>query len=108
MQDPEKCENMQEIRNAIDLLDRRIIHLIGERFQYVKAAAKFKKNNEEVRAPERFQSMLVKRREWAQEEGLDPDAIEKMYSDLVRHFIAAELEYWEKEGHGKPEDNMLT
>lgn len=108
MQDPEKCENMQEIRNAIDLLDRRVIHLIGERFQYVKAAAKFKKNNEEVRAPERFQAMLVKRREWAQEEGLNPDAIEKMYSGLVRHFIAAELEYWKKEGHGKPEGNMLA
>lgn len=100
MQDPEECESMQEIRIAIDLLDRSIVRLLGQRFQYVKAAAKFKKTNEEVRAPERLRSMLVKRREWAQEEGLDPDAIEKIYADLVNYFITAELTCWEKEGLG--------
>lgn len=94
MQDPEKCESLQEIRNTIDFLDRHIIHLIGERAKYVKAAAKFKKDHDAVRAPERFQSMLAKRREWAEQEELDPDAIENMYFHLVNHFIAKELAYW--------------
>src|SRR5699024_11053815 len=96
MQDPEKSESLQEIRNAIDFLDRHIIHLIGERSKYVKAEAKFKKDHEAVRAPERFQSMLAQRREWAEQEGLDPDAIEQMYFNLVNHFIARELEYWKE------------
>ena len=38
--------------------------------------------------------MLLQRREWATEEGLNPDAIEKMYTDLVNHFIEEELKFW--------------
>jgi isochorismate pyruvate lyase len=38
--------------------------------------------------------MLATRREWAEAEGLSPDAIEKMYSDLVNHFIAEEMKHW--------------
>jgi isochorismate pyruvate lyase len=47
-----------------------------------------------VRARERFDSMLAIRRDWAVAEGLSPDAIEKMYSDLVKHFIAEEMKHW--------------
>jgi isochorismate pyruvate lyase len=88
------CKDMSEIRTEIDALDRTIVHLIGRRYNYVKAAAKFKTSETSVKAPERFKSMLVERREWAIEEGLNPDAIEKMYSDLVKHFIAEEMVYW--------------
>jgi hypothetical protein len=35
------------------------------------------------------------RREWAAAEGLNPDAIEKMYSDLVNHFISEEMKHWQ-------------
>lgn len=38
--------------------------------------------------------MLLTRRKWAEAEGLNPDAIEKMYSDLVNHFIAEEMKHW--------------
>jgi isochorismate pyruvate lyase len=38
--------------------------------------------------------MLATRRQWAEAEGLSPDAIEKMYSDLVKHFIAEEMKHW--------------
>jgi isochorismate pyruvate lyase len=88
------CKDMSEIRTEIDALDRTIVHLIGRRYNYVKAAAKFKTSETSVKAPERFKSMLVERREWAIEEGLNPDAIEKMYSDLVKHFITEEMAHW--------------
>jgi isochorismate pyruvate lyase len=39
--------------------------------------------------------MLEKRRIWAQEEGLNPDVIEKLYRDLVTYFIEEELNYWQ-------------
>ncbi|MDD5375845.1 hypothetical protein [Acidithiobacillus sp.] len=38
--------------------------------------------------------MLQQRRLWAQEQGLSPDAIEKLYSDLVNHFIEEEMKGW--------------
>ncbi|BAS57369.1 chorismate mutase [Leptolyngbya boryana NIES-2135] len=94
MKPPEECQNMTEIRSEIDALDRQVIQLLGQRFAYVKAAAKFKTDATSVKAPERFQSMLQQRRIWAEVEGLNPDAIEKLYRDLVNHFIQEELQQW--------------
>ena len=94
---PVQCTGMADIREEIDLLDSAIIQLIGKRYQYVQAAAKFKTSETAVRAPERFKAMLLQRREWAQEQGLNPDVIEKLYSDLVGYFIKEEMERW-KEG----------
>ena len=91
---PSECINMEDIRGEIDALDQAVIKLLGKRFQYVLAASKFKTSATSVRAPERFKAMLATRREWAEAEGLSPDAIEKMYSDLVNHFIAEEMKHW--------------
>lgn len=98
MKNAAACENMEEIREEIDQLDKQVISLIGQRFKYVQAAAKFKKDETSVKAPERFKSMLEKRREWAIKEGLSPDAVEKMFRDLVNYFISEELKAWKKEG----------
>ena len=94
---PEHCSGMDEIRVEIDSMDQDIIAILGKRFEYVKAAAKFKTSETSVRAPARFESMLKQRREWAASEGLSPDAIEKMYRDLVNHFIQEEMTQWQAE-----------
>ena len=96
MKTPDQCESMLDIRAEIDRLDRQVIALLGQRFAYVKAASKFKTNETTVRAPERLQAMLQQRRAWAEEEGLDADVIEKMYQDLVNHFIAEEMKHWKQ------------
>ncbi|MBD2022577.1 isochorismate lyase [Leptolyngbya sp. FACHB-36] len=94
MKTPDDCENMAEIRQAIDQIDRQVITLLGQRFAYVKAASKFKTSETSVRASDRFQAMLQQRRVWAEQEGLNADAIEKLYRDLVNHFIDEELKHW--------------
>ena len=94
MKKPEECFNMQEIRNEIDILDQKIIKILGKRFQYVKAAAKFKTSATAVKASERFKSMLEQRRKWAQSENLSPDVVENIYRDLVNYFIEEELKDW--------------
>ena len=96
MKTPDQCGNMADTRAEIDQLDRQVIALLGQRFEYVKAASKFKTSEATVKAPERFQSMLKQRRTWAKEEGLNPDAIEKMYRDLVTHFIEEEMKHWQQ------------
>jgi isochorismate pyruvate lyase len=93
--EPENCTSMDDIRAEIDNMDKDIIAILGKRFKYVEAAAKFKTSKTSVRAPERFKLMLEKRRDWAVKEGLSPDAIEKMYSDLVNHFIQQEMNRWQ-------------
>lgn len=95
MKTPEACENMTDIRTAIDTIDQEVVQLLGKRFNYVKAAAKFKTSEAAVQAPERFKAMLAQRREWAVAAGLNADAIEKMYSDLVKHFIEEEMKHWQ-------------
>ena len=96
MKEAINCENMSDIRTEIDALERTIVYLIGKRYKYVKEAAKFKTSETSVKAPERFKSMLIERRAWAIEEGLNPDAIEKLYVDLVTHFIEEEMKHWQK------------
>jgi isochorismate pyruvate lyase len=96
MKDPNECSDMTEIRAEIDRLDREVIGLIGQRFKYVKAAAKFKTSAAAVAAPERFAAMLDQRRAWAVEVGLSPEAIEKLYRDFVTHFIEEELKFWDQ------------
>jgi isochorismate pyruvate lyase len=100
MKHPNECENMADIRNEIDRIDRQIIGYIGNRYQYVKAAAKFKTDKTAVKAPERFAAMLLQRRKWAEEEKLSPEVIEKMYKELVNYFIAEELKEWGRKPGG--------
>jgi len=95
--EPENCSGMEDIRIEIDNMDQNIIAILGKRFEYVKAASKFKTSETSVRAPERFKSMFEQRRIWAESEGLNPDAIEKMYRDLVNHFINEEMSKWQSE-----------
>ncbi|MFT6916566.1 MAG: isochorismate pyruvate lyase [Motiliproteus sp.] len=94
---PENCTDMDEIRIEIDTMDQDIIAILGKRFEYVQAASKFKTSKTSVRAPERFKAMLEQRRAWATAAGLSPDAIEKMYRDLVNHFISEEMAKWQTE-----------
>jgi isochorismate pyruvate lyase len=95
MKAPEECLDIQEIRQGIDAIDREVINLLGKRFAYVKAAAQFKTSSDGVKAVDRFNAMLQQRRVWAEEVELNPDAIEKLYRDLVGYFIEEELKHWE-------------
>jgi isochorismate pyruvate lyase len=88
---PADCTTIEEIRAEIDRLDKAIIALIGKRFKYIVAGAKFKAAAS-LRAPERFAAMLRQRRTWAEEAGIKGDIIEKLFRDLVNHFIFIEDE----------------
>ncbi|ABW27343.1 isochorismate lyase [Acaryochloris marina] len=92
--DAQDCRDMTDIRDAIDHLDAQVIALLGQRFEYVKAAAKFKTDAHSVQAPERLKKMLAQRRQWAENAGLEPDVIEQLYCNLVQYFINAELDHW--------------
>ena len=92
-----ECQNIDDIRKAIDKIDKEIISLIAKRAGYVGAASKFKKNETAVKAPERVKAMLQKRAEWAKEREIKPEIIVKIYSELVDFFIKEEMTKWEQE-----------
>jgi isochorismate pyruvate lyase len=94
MKTPDQCQSLSDIRTEIDRRDRQIVSLLGERLQYVRAASQFKTSEASVRAVERVRSLLEQRRQWAIEEDLDPEVIEKMYRDLLGFFIEIETNDW--------------
>jgi isochorismate pyruvate lyase len=87
MKKPKDCISIDEIRIEIDSIDKQIIGLVGERFQYIKEIVRFKKDKEDVQARERYDQVLEIRRKWAEEEGLNPDVIEQVYKMLMQYFI---------------------
>jgi isochorismate pyruvate lyase len=91
---PSECHSLAEIRTQIDQIDRGIIQALGERRRYVMAAGAFKTNPGEVAAPERVRAILEERARWAEEEGLKPELVVRIYSELVAYFIAEEQEHW--------------
>ncbi|MBN1951226.1 MAG: chorismate mutase [Bacteroidales bacterium] len=92
MRQPTDCESIEQVREAIDNIDREIIGLLGKRFLYVKEVIRFKEpNTKSVVARERFDAVISSRRKLAEEAGLNGDIIEKIYRDLLNHFIEEEL-----------------
>jgi isochorismate pyruvate lyase len=96
MRDASQCNSIEEIRQQIDEIDENIIKLLGKRSEYVLNAAKFKKTVESVKAEDRVKSMLAKRRDWAQNNNLSADFIEKLYKNIVEYFISEEMIKWAK------------
>jgi len=94
MKKPNECQNMDDIRIEIDRIDKELISLISKRAGYVNRAADFKKSETDVKAPKRVEKMLVQRKTWAEEKNINPNFIEKLFSDMVNYFINKEMQEW--------------
>jgi isochorismate pyruvate lyase len=91
--EPQSCNNIQEIRNAIDAIDLEILQLFALRHDYVKEIVKFKSSDEEgIIARERKELVLKQRKEWAEEKGLDGELMEKVFRMLIDRNIEIQLE----------------
>ena len=89
---PSQCACIEEVRSEIDSIDQAIIRLLSKRFEYVKEVVKYKDGTPEgIEASDRRQAVLRSRRQWAQEQGLCPNAIEDMYDRLIQYFISEEM-----------------
>lgn len=91
MKSPAECSNIEEVRAAIDAIDHEVVKALALRSRYVKAITRFKKTKEDVQAPTRQATVISQRRAWAEEEGISPDVVEKIYRLLIDHFVAEEL-----------------
>ena len=91
---PDACENISEIRDAIDEIDKELIHLLGIRHQYMKEIVKFKSGAEGIIAKERKELVLQQRKAWAKESGMDPDLIGDIYKLLIEKNIQIQFEIY--------------
>lgn len=88
---PHECTSIEEVRSEIDTIDRQIIRLLSSRFGYVREVVKYKeKTANSIEASDRRMDVMRTRRQWAEEEGLNPDVVEDIYDRLVQYFIDEE------------------
>ena len=87
----EKCENLEQARAKIDLIEQELIEMIATRQFYVDQAVRFKRTAEDVQSPERVQQVINKVGEQAIQLHTDPDLVEKIYREMIQHFIQREL-----------------
>ena len=92
---PKDCENIQQVRDAIDVIDREIIQLFAQRHEYVKEIIKFKSGDEEgIIARERKELVLKERKEWAEEMGLDAELMENVFRLLIDKNIQIQFDIY--------------
>ncbi len=84
--------SIEEVRENIDRIDRQIVSLISERSDYVAQAARFKKDTEEVKAPDRVEAVIGKVRTLAEQNNVSPSLIEQVYRTMIACFIEEELD----------------
>lgn len=84
------CQSLDEVRVNIDRIDKELIRLISERSTLVDQAAQFKKTESEVEAPKRVEQVIIKVRDLAQKENLNPDIAESIYRSMITAFIQQE------------------
>lgn len=90
--EPKDCHSLEEVRNVIDKIDEHIISLFSERHKYVEEIVRFKNDKDAVIAQERKEQVILDRKNWAAEKGLNADTFEKIYTLLINSNIKHELE----------------
>jgi isochorismate pyruvate lyase len=93
---PADCRTMREVRRGVDALDAAIVALIGERFSYMDAAARIKKDRGEVRDEARKAEVIANARAHAAGHGVPDAAAAALWEALVEASIAYELERFDR------------
>lgn len=89
---PSECNSIIEVRNEIDCIDKAIIELLSQRFEYVKEVVRYKKPTPEgIQADDRRRAVIECRGKWAEDCGLEASVIERMYDMLIDYFINEEM-----------------
>ncbi|WP_005035597.1 prephenate dehydrogenase/arogenate dehydrogenase family protein [Holophaga foetida] len=80
-----RSPELQEARDLIDQFDRTLVTLLGRRLEMSRKAGRAKaKLGAPILDPAREESLMAVRRTWAQEAGLDPDAVEELFRGILR------------------------
>ncbi|MEM8972327.1 MAG: chorismate mutase [Pseudomonadota bacterium] len=92
--DPDLCCDMLELRTEIDILDYQIIKLLNHRSKYIDRAVALKRvENLPARTHDRVALVMAKVRSSAEQEGLDPELVERIWHELIEWSIAREEEH---------------
>lgn len=75
----------------VDEVDEQLTTLLARRQQLVRTAARFKTDEQSVRAPDRVEQVVAAARERAAGCGLSPEVAEAIWRAMIGAFIEYEL-----------------
>lgn len=94
--DPRNCDNMADVREGVDAIDRALVALIARRFAYMDAAARVKNDRQAVRDEARKAEVLSNVEREAAAAGLDAERLHAVWDVLVEQSIAYEFVQWDR------------
>lgn len=100
------CQTMQDVRAAIDHLDRALVALLAERQRYIEAAARIKSRADEVRLPWRIEDVVAKVLAEAEITGLSKRIAEPVWRELIDRSIDHEHECWARAHPGGEDESQ--
>ena len=87
---------MAELREAIDVLDTRLVALLAVRQAYIERAAELKSSRGQVRDPARIEDVVAKVIAEGRKAGLSAEIAEAVWRALIEASIAHEFEAFDK------------
>jgi isochorismate pyruvate lyase len=88
---PDDCQTMAEVRAGVDAVDAQIVALLGQRFGYMRAAARIKADRSAVRDEDRKASVIAAAKRAAREAGVPEPLVAALWEMLVESSIAYEM-----------------
>lgn len=96
-----QCDNMADLREEIDKIDREIVPLLLERLQLIAQAGHIKLDRDTVRDEWRIEDVVSKVKSETVKLGGDDVYIETIYRYLIDYSINHEFDVWD-EVYGQP------
>ena len=93
---PVPCPEMADIRNRIDILDKKLVGLLAERQQLIEAAGKVKPARQTVRDEARIEEVIRLVLTEAQAQNLSAAIAEPVWRQLIESSIAHEFSVFDK------------
>ena len=95
-----KFNNMQDLREELDLLDNELIVLISKRFKLIEQAAIIKDDKSKIRDNERIEKIISRLRGLAKDNSISADIVEKLWRFIIELSIDLEKEIFAKKNKG--------
>ena len=93
---PDACASMNELREAIDTLDSRLVALLAVRQAYIERAAQLKTGRDQVRDVERIEDVVSKVIAEGRRSGLSADIAEPVWRTLIEASIRHEFDAFDR------------
>jgi chorismate mutase len=93
---------LQDARDRIDEIDRRFVELLAERYAVVDEICELKaEEGDTVRDPDREAELLDHVAAIAEEHGVSPDLVRRLYEEILGHSVERQRE---QRGEGAPRE----